>query len=370
MECVVATTKVKATEGRFMWRIENYSAAAARTDQPNFIKSPTFSIDGRTWCIQWYPKGNAESSKDSVSWYVVFPNRTETLHLSYEFRVKHETRAPDGVCTLSPGSMDGCRDFLLQNELRMLLENDTLEMVIDMKLYGSAFEHMADAPRGSNDSTSSLPSDLGRLLLLTPESMPHEASDVTFTFASNPDVVVHAHKLILSARSAVFRSMLGNGMRETASGRVLLEDADPTHFRELMQWVYTGKCNDDTFETSAAEMLALADRFDLQDLRDKCERLLLQGMTIHNAGSMLMLADTYQCKQLRADAIQFIARRFLEVFATPDFKAMSMTSPNLFSEVHGAVTPLLGGSTSVSTSFPSSSTSDLDIGPRMKRPRR
>lgn len=47
--------------------------------------------------------------------------------------------------------------------------------------------------------------------------------------------VFQVHKCVLSARSPVFAAMLRNGMSESKSGKIVIEDAEPCVVREMLQ---------------------------------------------------------------------------------------------------------------------------------------
>ena len=50
---------------------------------------------------------------------------------------------------------------------------------------------------------------------------------------------VRAHRLVLCARSSVFRRMLGAGMQEGATGVITIHDLPPRVFEALLFFIYT-----------------------------------------------------------------------------------------------------------------------------------
>ena len=83
---------------------------------------------------------------------------------------------------------------------------------------------------------------------------------------SDLDVVVGSrtfkvHKCILAARSPVLKSLLTSGMKETASDRLIIQDATPEAFAIFLQFLYTtnGPAADVDTET-LLEVYILADR--------------------------------------------------------------------------------------------------------------
>ena len=81
-------------------------------------------------------------------------------------------------------------------------------------------------------------------------------SDVSLTLADKTDF--KAHKAILAARSPVFRAMFEHEMEERKNGRVQISDVESDVFKEMLQFVYTGKTS--KLEEMAPELLAAADK--------------------------------------------------------------------------------------------------------------
>lgn len=71
---------------------------------------------------------------------------------------------------------------------------------------------------------------------MVPDSTASSAGDSAM---SEPESTVRAHRLVLQARSPVFRSMLASGMMEGETGVVTVTDMQPDVFRALMHFVYS-----------------------------------------------------------------------------------------------------------------------------------
>jgi len=76
-----------------------------------------------------------------------------------------------------------------------------------------------------------------------------------------------AHRSLLSARSPVFASMFASGMKETKTGKVCIEDVDPTTFQQFLKFLYTG-----TFEPSSMDqdLFEVADKYQVETLMELC----------------------------------------------------------------------------------------------------
>lgn len=78
---------------------------------------------------------------------------------------------------------------------------------------------------------------------------------------------MNAHRFILTARSPVFAAMFNSGMSECLTGKVRIENVDPTTFRDFLKFLYTGM-----LEPSAdrEELFVLADKYQVETLMNYC----------------------------------------------------------------------------------------------------
>ena len=66
---------------------------------------------------------------------------------------------------------------------------------------------------------------------------------------------------ILSARSPVFRAMFEHEMEESKLNRVEISDISPDVFKEMLNFLYTGKSPN--LNEMAADLLAAADKVNI-----------------------------------------------------------------------------------------------------------
>ena len=81
-------------------------------------------------------------------------------------------------------------------------------------------------------------------------------SDVTFKIQG---LSIPAHKLILSTRSTYFDALLNGGLKESSLSEVSISEDTPLEaFRQIIQFIYTGKITfDSQNEDQILEVLAL-----------------------------------------------------------------------------------------------------------------
>ncbi|XP_065209097.1 speckle-type POZ protein-like [Planococcus citri] len=117
-----------------------------------------------------------------------------------------------------------------------------------------------------------------------------------------------AHKNILATRSTVFDKMLSIDMLESKKNHIDITDVDHEPFEEMLYYIYTGKVKN--LDESAFELLPVADKYDLNELRSMCEEVLLKEISTDNATRILILADTHRAEELKERALRFIKENY------------------------------------------------------------
>ncbi|KAM8715527.1 hypothetical protein ACLKA7_002560 [Drosophila subpalustris] len=153
-------------------------------------------------------------------------------------------------------------------------------------------------------------------------------SNVTIVAVGGQEI--QAHKNILSARCEVFEAMFNNEMEEKLQGRVTITDVDPEVLTEMLRFIYTDQAP--KLDTMCEDLLAAANKYLLERLKNMCENFLLARLTIDNAADTLILANTHNASQLQAHTIDFINDKRDDVEQTNGWKQMALYHPNLVTE--------------------------------------
>lgn len=119
------------------------------------------------------------------------------------------------------------------------------------------------------------------------------------------ELELSAHKCVLASRSAYFRALFLSEFRERSQSRVPLEDITPEQCVLLLNFIYADDwmVEDQEF---ALDMIPIADRFSVLDLKRLCERTLICTMSVENVARIFALADRYACNRLRSRALLFM----------------------------------------------------------------
>merc|ERR1712126_48970 len=114
------------------------------------------------------------------------------------------------------------------------------------------------------------------------------------------------HEDILAARSPVFRAMFETDMKESSQRHVEVKDIDPKVFHELLVFIYSGAAP--KLSRYAEELLPAADKYQLELLKQMCERSLSCSLNTHNCAHLLLLADRHRAQELEGRALLYMRR--------------------------------------------------------------
>ncbi|XP_043287598.1 speckle-type POZ protein-like [Venturia canescens] len=127
-------------------------------------------------------------------------------------------------------------------------------------------------------------------------------SDVTFVF---DDKKLLAHKAVLAVRSEVFEAMFSSKMKEDTSS-VEIFDTKAEIFEEFLKYLYIGEFNN--LKNKDEEMLFLADKYQICELKKLCEDYMLINICENNVVKYLLVADKYCCVALKKKALDTLEK--------------------------------------------------------------
>ncbi|XP_073054184.1 BTB/POZ and MATH domain-containing protein 2-like [Primulina eburnea] len=347
------TTSTSITEtinGSHNFKIKGYSLSKG-IGIGKYIASDTFIVCGYSWAIYFYPDGKSvEDNATYVSLFIALASEGADVRALFELTLldqsgremhkvhSHFGRALEsGPYTLKyRGSMWGYKRFYKRTLLEAsdYLKDDCLQVHCCVGVVKSHTE-------GPKIYTIPLPpSDIGQHFGQLLES--GKGTDVIFeidgeTFA--------AHKLVLAARSPVFRAQLYGPMKDQNTQRIQIEDMEAPVFKALLHFMYldvlpdleelTGLNSKWASTLMSQHLLAAADRYGLDRLRLLCESNLCADVAIHTVATTLALAEQHHCSQLKSACLKFVAlpENLRAVMQTNGFDYLKESCPHVLSEL-------------------------------------
>ncbi|GAB4831842.1 BTB/POZ and MATH domain-containing protein 3 [Ancistrocladus abbreviatus] len=337
-----STSIVETINGSHIFIIEGYSLAKG-IGPGKYLCSDSFTVGGHDWAIYFYPDGkNPEDNSAYVSVFIALASEGNDVRALFELKLvdqsgneKHkvhthfERTLESGPYALKyKGSMWGYKRFFRKVALESseFLKDDCLEFHCTVGVVRNRVErpkqYMVTVP----------PSDMGQNFkdLLGDEV----GYDVVIQVG---DESFKAHKLILAARSPVFRAQFFGLVGNPNMDKVVLEDVEPSIFKAMLLFIYSdalpdlGEIMGLTTSCSLAYMvqhlLAAADRFGLDRLKLLCEAKLCGELYCDTVATTLSLAEQHHCPQLKSNCLKFAAANLGVVMGDRRIQALGKQLP-------------------------------------------
>ncbi|XP_050148073.1 BTB/POZ and MATH domain-containing protein 3-like isoform X2 [Malus sylvestris] len=309
----------ETVNGSHRFTIKGYSLAKGM-GAGKYLMSDTFAVGGYDWAIYFYPDGkNPEDSNAYVSVFIALVSEGTDVRALFELTLVDQTdsgkdkvhshfdRALEGgPYTLKyRGSMWGYKKFFRRSllETSEFLKDDCLVLNCTVGVVRTRLEQ-------PKQFTITVPSsDMGRDLK---DFLDSEAGcDIVFQVG---DEQFKAHKLILAARSRVFRAQFYGLVGDCNVHKVVVEDVEPFIFKHL---------------------LAAADLYNLDRLKLLCESKLCKEITTETVATTLALAEQHQCRQLKDVCLKFAANpsNLGAVMQSDGYKHLEESCPSMLVEL-------------------------------------
>ncbi|XP_012476189.1 BTB/POZ and MATH domain-containing protein 2 [Gossypium raimondii] len=345
-----STSVMKTLNGSHHFKITGYSQSKG-TGVGKYIASDMFMVGGYLWAVYFYPDGKSpEDNAAYVSLFIALASEGTDVRALFELTLldqsgkeRHKVHShfgrtlESGPYTLKyRGSMWGYKRFFRRTLLEQsdYLKNDCLSVhcsvgVVKSHTEGPKFYSIAVPP-------SRIGHHFGQLLKTG------KGTDVSFEVDGE---VFYAHKLVLAARSPVFRAQLFGPMKEQNTKQIKVEDIEAPVFKALLHFMYwdslpdmqelTGLDSKWVTTLMSQHLLAAADRYGLERLRLLCESNLCEDVAINTVATTLALAEQHHCFQLKAVCLKFVAvpENLRAVMQTDGFVYLKESCPSVMTEL-------------------------------------
>ena len=160
-------------------------------------------------------------------------------------------------------------------------------------------------------------------------------------------VEIRAHKCVLTARAEYFKALFrkSSAFLESSSHTVQVEPSfSPTTIQRMLQFVYSNRVADipEASTNEILELLHLADKWVLRDLKKLCEyELIRTHMDVDNVAKMYCATEEYHANRLSRACIDFIMENIREVTGNVAFQEEMKHYPHLCIPVLKAAADLI-----------------------------
>lgn len=112
-------------------------------------------------------------------------------------------------------------------------------------------------------------------------------------------------EIFSTARSPVFMKMFTSNFQESKSSEGTIKDISKEAFQEFIRFLYTETI--ENVDQHVLELLAIADLYEVEDLKAICKAQLQTGLTEENAPFVFQYAHRYRCDdELKEAAFRLI----------------------------------------------------------------
>uniref|UniRef100_A0A0N5BST2 BTB domain-containing protein n=1 Tax=Strongyloides papillosus TaxID=174720 RepID=A0A0N5BST2_STREA len=199
----------------------------------------------------------------------------------------------------------------INNNSSDLLFDGNLKISCEITLFGDS--------KDKNNSQNPTPVlDTSKLLFS------HQYSDFTITVDG---VDLKAHKMVLSLRSPVFDAMFNSNIQESQSNRVEIKDFGINVVREMLTYIYTNTCP--KIKELALELMMIADKYGINDLKKIADEQLYQSLCEGNACDYLIVAHTYSNSRLKDFCLDFIVLNAQNIVKKKNWREFVVKYPPL-----------------------------------------
>ncbi|XP_057690335.1 inhibitor of Bruton tyrosine kinase isoform X2 [Corythoichthys intestinalis] len=144
------------------------------------------------------------------------------------------------------------------------------------------------------------------------------------------------HKSVLCARQEYFHSMLGNPWIEATSCSALKMPTTSDILQAILEYIYTD--DSPTIRESlnvvfVCNVLVVADQLLIPRLKEMCEVVITENLTLKNAAELLEFSAIYNAEQLKLSCLQFIV---LNMAALLESKALDGLSDEVLLDLSAA----------------------------------
>lgn len=307
-------TTIEMKKANYTWVVKNFGFCNKEVGHK--IVSPEFSTtsdDKLKWYLILYPNGVSDSYKNHVSISFAaatagaddgpFPVEAEFSLSILNAEKKPFFEAKRRCKYLKKGDTGSFHEFALKSFLsehsESFLKNDEIIIFCEYTVIYGKKTHL--------DLTYTKKSITSKKQYLSPDAFEEQFESeefCDFTLIASCGKKLRAHKFILASQSPVFLKMLRSNMKEKEDNEVNITDIDADVLKEMLRYIYTGTI--ENIEKISEELSMVAEKYQLDDLKDFLENYFFEKISVNNAVEILSLCMRYNMTDLKDYVCRFV----------------------------------------------------------------
>lgn len=355
-QCELSSAIVAESEDRsFVFKVRGYSRAKQLLKCGECVTSPPFTVQGHDWVLRYYPNGRLATGAAAGYMSLVLDTADG----------KDVTVKARNISVLDKNGLPGryygtmFENIMFETPVSFTSRNSYLCLMVRK----AGLEHSGDIIEDSFNIRCDLTlKDIGEQFVVVPPSDMHlhfgsllesmDGADVAFLIGGER---FSAHRLVLAARSSVFRAELLGAMKEKTDSLIEISDMEPHVFRSLLHFIYTDSLPDLEIEMAsdqgeghgggvvmASHLLVAADRYDIERLKLICEHKLCSHIDTNMVATSLALAEQHRCHGLKVACLRFLASpsNLEAMMASDGYQHLKRSCPSALKDLIASLLPV------------------------------
>jgi len=326
-------SKLSTLKHKAVWKIDKYRIRPKIVG--SYWSSCPFEIKGfddvlTKWEIRLYPAGESSATNGFASLKLHNLSKSGNVQLFYEMYIlgmkgdKFNPYVPcesSGAYSFSPGSYGSIKFINLNEKMNQknCIVDDSLTIVCEISLAGTDTKVSDDndpvalevATAEDPQCITSLSDDLFKAF----KNNDKESSDVTIKCDGKE---FYCHQFLLTARSPVFEAMFKNKMMEQQTRSIDIDDFTSDVVENMLIFIYSGTTP--SVDMKAKELLNIADKYQLQQLKNSLGEKLVSILDNDNCFEYLALGDLFRVDGLKKTALTFLKRNSKKILMKENWK--------------------------------------------------
>ncbi|KAL4183820.1 hypothetical protein AMTRI_Chr11g157030 [Amborella trichopoda] len=134
------------------------------------------------------------------------------------------------------------------------------------------------------------------------------------------------------SKSPVFRAMLENNMEESRSSTIKITDITYEVMFTFIDYLYTAEVTLD--EEKAFDLLVVAEKYEVQHLKNVCEKYLTATLNVENSLASFAFAHKYNAKHLTEASLSLILDNMQTLTTRDEYRELVAGDPRLVVEIY------------------------------------
>ncbi|KAJ8676276.1 hypothetical protein QAD02_012062 [Eretmocerus hayati] len=317
----VGNINVETSNVLLKW-VLNYDCIVGCNKIGSYVKSSEFTTTMNREDFEWrlflFPKGEEGGDGNFMSIYLdSYANRR--VKVKFFIKILHDNRTVVNFCYFQAFNSDRFgKSHVLKRSLVIDEENQKFINNSITVLCGISHCMNDDIAFDTDHQDFEIKSRLKAFDQLEEAMNDSKFSDVTLVVSGT---IFRVHKIILATRSRVFAGMFEDDLKDdTVDNKLIIDGIDPKVFQELLRFMYTGKINENE---KVPKLFVAADKYGVEDLRQICENIMCNNISVANAVEYLRFADTHNLPRLKENVLNYVVCNVKKI--ADDLKNESVT---------------------------------------------